>query len=170
MTSRPVAALGIGILTLVSACATETAVTAQSADVAEIDESDAVREIEAILDIYDQVIAEMNLDLLLTIWADADDVSIVSPVSRIQSSEELEAFFQGLRDAYLEIDLQRSNVTIHTEGTAGWVAFDYTIDGVTADGPLQFSGWETQVYRRIEDGWRIAHIHYSVLLEQPAEP
>ncbi len=75
-----IGAFGVGILTLVSACAIETAVTPQPAVDAQINESDAIQEIASIQDTYFQSISEMNLDLLLTIWDDTDDVSIVSPI------------------------------------------------------------------------------------------
>jgi ketosteroid isomerase-like protein len=164
------AVLAIAILALATACATETANPPQSATAVQTDESGDIREIESLQDTYFQAVSEMNLDLLLTIWDDTDDVSVVTPLSRLQSLEELEGFFQGMNDAYLEVAVQRSNVSIWTEGTAAWSAIDFAIDAVTTDGqPLQFSGWETQTYRKTENGWRIAHVHYSVQPEQATE-
>ena len=165
-----IGAFGVGILTLVSACATETAIPPQATAEAQIDESEAIQEIELIQDTYFQAVSEMSLDLLLTIWDDTDDVSVVSPIGRLQSLEELDGFFQGMRETYSELGVRRSNVSIHTEGTAGWSAFDFTVDAVLADEqPLQFSGWETQTYRKTENGWRITHVHYSVRPEEPGE-
>jgi hypothetical protein len=51
------------------------------------------------------------------------------------------------------------------------VAYDYAVSGMLADGtPVEFGGWETQVQRRMENGWRIAHVHYSVRADVPAGP
>jgi ketosteroid isomerase-like protein len=62
-------------------------------------------------------------------------------------------------------------VSIRIEGSAAWVAFDWELDGAFADGsPAKFTGWETQVHRKTADGWRIAHVHYSVPFVVPTAP
>ena len=120
---------------------------------AQNDESNAIQEIESIQDTYFQSISEINIDLLLTIWDDPADMSAVTPLERLQSLEELEGFFQGLGETYSEVEVLRSNVDIHIEGTAGWAAMDYVVDGVLLDGQsVQFNGWETQIYSRTDDG------------------
>lgn len=96
---------------------------------------------------------------------------MVTPNGRLGSAADLEGFFKGLQDAYAELHLQRSNVAIQTEGSAAWVAYDWKLDGRFANGsPAEVSGWETQIYRKTADGWRIAHIHYSVPFVVPPAP
>ena len=166
---RPPFVLAFLALTLASACAADVPTGSQTAAESGTVDAGANEAIEATLDTYFQAVNRMDLELFLTIWADPGDVSVVSPVGRLQSLEDLEGFFQGMRDTYSEIELRRSNVSIRTQGTTAWVAFDFEVDGVAADGsPVVFSGWETQVQRNTGDGWRIAHVHYSVPAAAPA--
>ncbi len=162
--------LGISTLMLLSGCSNENQVVPQSVDAIDIDESNAAQEIGPIIDTYARAVTDMNRDLFLTLWADPDAVSIVSPIGRIRSRSELGLFFDGLQDTYRQLDLQFSNVAIRSEGSAGWATFDFTVDAVGADGQgVQFGGWETQFYRRTDNGWGIAHVHYSVPPPQPGQ-
>jgi ketosteroid isomerase-like protein len=146
---------------LLSACTSETPVQSQSGG------SDAQAEITSIIETYDRVVTEMNLELFLTIVADPDSVSIVSPAGRVGAAE-LEGFFDGLRNTYSEVDIVLSNLVIQSEGAMGWATFDFAFEGALADGQeVAFSGWETQIHRRTDDGWGIAHIHYSVPFVPP---
>ena len=158
------AALAVCILTF-SACTSETAVQLQPGD--EAGGSDAQVEIASVIETYDRVVTEMNLDLFRTIVADPGVVSIVSPGGRVGAAD-LQGFFDGLRNTYSEIDIVFSNIGIQSEGATGWATFDFAFDGTLADGQeVAFTGWETQVYRRTGDGWRIAHLHYSVPFVTP---
>lgn len=149
-----------------SACAApppEVPAESEATAVTRPNEAEDRAAIEAILATYDQVVTGMDEDLFLTLWDDTAELSVVSPVGRVRSPEELAGFFQGLRDAYQELNIEFSNVSIRVDGDAARSTFDWAADAVLADGsPLQFSGWETQVYRRRPDGWRITHLHYSV--------
>jgi ketosteroid isomerase-like protein len=148
------------LLLLASACSSGTTVAPPAEDPE--DEAGTVQEIESILETYDRAVSAMDLDLFMTI-IDPRGVSIVSPVGRVSSTAELEEFFEMLRTTYSELDLVFENATIRTDGSAAWATFDWTADAVLTDGPgIQFGGWETQIYRRTDEGWRIVHVHYSV--------
>ena len=165
---RPYVVLICGVLTLATACAGDIPAQSGPSDDSAVVDADAIREIDAVLDTYVQAVNRMDLDLLLTIWADPDDVSVVSPIGRVQSLADLEVFFQGFRDTYTELEVQPSNVSIRTHGAAASVVYDYEVNGVATDGsPVNFKGWETQVQRHTQDGWRIAHVHYSVAPDVP---
>ncbi len=152
-----------------SACATDVppaseATTAESVEAAE-------QEINDLLDTYIHAVEGLDFDLFLTLWANPDDASLISPASRLSSRPELEGFFQDLRNAYTELRLEPSNVSVGIEGSAAWAAYDWELTGTFADGsPAKFSGWETQVYRRTDAGWRIVHLHYSVPFVVPDTP
>ncbi len=121
-------------------------------------------EIEAVIDLYVQSVNDADYDLLREIWLPSDEISYVNPVERLQSSEQLEAFWQAfITDSFSERDLRPSNVSIHAAGSeAAWAVFDWEFDATTADGqPFNTTGWETQFYRLTDQGWRIEHIHYS---------
>ena len=121
-------------------------------------------EIEAVLDLYVQSVNEADYDLLREIWVQSDAISYVNPFDRLQSSEELEGFWQTfLEDSFSERDLRRKNVSIHVTGSeVAWAVFDWEFDATASDGQaFSTTGWETQFYRLTDHGWRIEHIHYS---------
>ena len=165
---RIVFGLGAAMLTAVS-CATEAPETVQEPQALERLTSDAEADIEALLDTYVQAVNQADADLLISAWAADGEMSLVNPMLRMQSMEELRGFFQGLKESFTTRRLQRSNVVVRTEGSVGWAVYDWAFDGTTSDGQaIQTSGWETQVYRRTDAGWRIAHVHYSVPAAPPA--
>jgi ketosteroid isomerase-like protein len=160
--SRSLLVLVIGVMAFASACGADSPGAPPAAD----DE-----QINAVLDAYFEAVEQIDLEGFLELLAEPDEVSVITPAGRLHSRADLEGFFQGMRDGYAELHLERSNVTIRDEGSTAWSAYDFQLTGMFADGsPAEFSGWETQVYRRTAAGWRITHVHYSVPLVLPAAP
>ena len=93
-------------------------------------------EIEAVIDLYVQSVNDADYDLLREIWVPSDEISYVNPLERLQSSEQLEGFWQAfITDSFSERDLRPSNVSIHAAGSeAAWAVFDWEFDATTADG------------------------------------
>jgi ketosteroid isomerase-like protein len=135
----------------------------------EADTAASVKAIESLLDAYREAVIGMDLDRFATLWDDRERISLVSPVGRISSMTELDAFFNQMRASYAKLDFDRRNTAIRVDGEAARAAYDFVLNGVAPNGaPVQFAGWETQVYRRTTEGWRITHVHYSVA--PPAPP
>jgi len=149
-------ALIVGLLASAAACNQAPAAT-------ETDTAASVKAIESLLDAYRQAVIGMDLDRFVTLWDDRERISLVSPVGRISSMAELEAFFNQMRASYAKLDFERRNTAIRVDGDAARAAYDFVLNGVAPNGArIQFAGWETQVYRRTAEGWRITHVHYSV--------
>jgi ketosteroid isomerase-like protein len=98
------------------------------------------------------------------LWATPGAASYVSPGARLRTIDEVAGFWRdGLGAGYKTRDLKPSNIAIEYAGDVAWAVFDWTFTGTMADDtPFQASGWETQVHRKTERGWRISHVHYSV--------
>lgn len=141
-----------------------------AAAVANAQSTDAVTaaEIRAVLDRYVKAVTDADEQILRELWADPEHVSYVNPMQRLRSWGELQGFWQGfLKNSFTQRELKLSNVAIEALGDVGWAVFDWEFRATQTDGkPSQSRGWETQVYRRTDRGWRIAHAHYSV----PATP
>ena len=101
---------------------------------------------------------------LRALWFQPDTASYVTPIQRLQSWGDVERFWKSfLQDAFTTRDLKPSNVSITAVENVAWAAFDWEFTAAQRDGKTHTSrGWETQIYRRTPQGWRIAHIHYSV--------
>jgi ketosteroid isomerase-like protein len=125
-------------------------------------------EIRTVLDRYVKAVTDADENILRELWADPEHVSYVNPMQRLRSWSELQGFWQGfLKNSFTQRELKLSNVAIQAVGDAAWAVFDWEFRATQTDGkPSQSRGWETQVYRRTDRGWRLSHAHYSV----PATP
>jgi len=125
-------------------------------------------EVRAILDQYVKAVNAADDQMLRDLWAEPERISYVNPMQRLRTWGELQGFWQGfLKNSFTRRELTLTNVAIQSAGDAGWAVFDWEFNATQTDGkPSQTRGWETQVYRRTDRGWRIAHAHYSV----PAAP
>jgi len=144
---------------------------------AEIQQTLDEHEIEALMRMYVRAVNDADYELLREIWVPTDEISYVNPLQRLESRDELEAFWQSfIVESFAERELTLSNVSIHVAGSttesasAAWAVFDWNFSATTADGqPFNTTGWESQFYRLTNDGWRIAHVHYSIP-PPPQEP
>ncbi len=127
-------------------------------------------EIEATLNRYVHAVNDGDANALRELWARLDDVSYVNPLQRLRSWDELQGFWQGfLQSGFTQRELKPHNVAIHASGDVAWAVFDWEFKATQTDGkPYQARGWETQVYRKTDHGWRISHVHYSVPVTPPA--
>jgi ketosteroid isomerase-like protein len=160
--------LALGLLTCTAACAADPLLAPDATATSEVAAAEVSAQIEAMLDRYFKAVETKDLMAFQALLADPATFTAVTPTGRLQSPEDLNKFFLDLQSAYRELHLTRSNVATGTEGSAAWAAFDWELKGVFANGSrAAFTGWETQIYRRTADGWRIAHVHYSVPLVVP---
>jgi ketosteroid isomerase-like protein len=125
-------------------------------------------DVRAVLDRYVKAVNDADEGVLREIWAGPENVSYVNPIQRLRSWDELLGFWQGfLKKGFTQRELKPNNVAIQAAGDVAWAVFDWEFTATQVDGkPYQARGWETQVYRRTDRGWRLAHVHYSV----PAMP
>ena len=162
--TRSLAGLFIAAAMLFAACARGGQTTTVSAT----QSNDAAAEIRAVLDRYTKAVNGADDQMLRDLWAEPERISYVNPMQRLRTWGELQGFWQGfLKNGFTQRELTLSNVAIQSVGDVGWAVFDWEFNATQTNGkPSQTRGWETQVYRRTERGWRIAHAHYSA----PAAP
>jgi ketosteroid isomerase-like protein len=129
----------------------------------------ATAEIRAVLDRYVKAVNDADENLLRDLWAEPENPSYVNPIQRLRSWSELQGFWQGfLKNNFTRRELKPHNVAIQSAGDAAWAVFDWEFSGTQRDGkPFQSRGWETQVYRRTDRGWRLTHVHYSAAATPP---
>jgi ketosteroid isomerase-like protein len=129
----------------------------------------AAADIRAVLDRYQKAVNGADEQILRELWAEPERISYVNPMQRLRTWGELQGFWQGfLKNSFTQRELTVSNVAIQSVGDAGWAVFDWEFRAMQTDGkPSQTRGWETQVYRKTDRGWRIAHAHYSALAAPP---
>jgi ketosteroid isomerase-like protein len=66
-------------------------------------------------------------------------------------------------DTFSERKLTPRDISVHVYGDSGWAEFywDFAAKFKKDGSPLTTHGRETQVYRKMADGWRLVHVHYS---------
>lgn len=125
-------------------------------------------DVRAVLDRYVKAVNDADENILRQLWAEPGNVSYVNPIQRLRSWGELQGFWQGfLKNNFTRRELKLNNVAIQAAGDVAWAVFDWEFIATQTNGkPFRSQGWETQVYRSTDRGWRISHVHYSV----PATP
>jgi len=120
-------------------------------------------DIEQVLSTYLRSLEEADIALASQVWVQSADVLVVTPIGRFQGWDGVKEIWARAEKEFSERKVQASNVSIVVAGDAAWLVFDFVFTATLADGkPLQVKGWESHGYQRTADGWRIAHLHYSM--------
>jgi ketosteroid isomerase-like protein len=120
-------------------------------------------DIEQVFNKYLQSLNEADLSMASQVWLQSPDALVVTPAGRFQGWDGVRDMYAGMQKRFSERNVQVSNVAIVVAGDAAWLVFDFVFTATLADGkPFTSKGWESHGYQRTADGWRIAHLHYSV--------
>ena len=96
---------------------------------------------------------------------------MVTPIGRFQGWDGVKEIWARTQKEFSERKIQASNVSIVVAGDAAWLVYDFVFAAKLANGKaLLLKGWESHGYQRTADGWRIAHLHYSVPQPPSADP
>jgi ketosteroid isomerase-like protein len=137
------------------------------------DERQDAADVRKVFDRYIQSVKTADLALASDIWSHGAEIVAVTPFGRFKGwdSVQKEIYVNFLQKAFSERSLQPDNVAIGVAGDAAWLTFDWTFTAKMADGqPITSKGWESHVYRRTPQGWRIVQLHYSVPPPAPPRP
>jgi ketosteroid isomerase-like protein len=122
-------------------------------------------DVERVFNKYLQSLNGADVALASEVWLQSPDVLVVTPSGRLQGWDNVrkEIYINSLQKQMREPHVQASNVSIVVAGDAAWLVYDFVFTAKWADGrPLTSKGWESHGYERTAEGWRIAHLHYSV--------
>jgi ketosteroid isomerase-like protein len=125
-------------------------------------------DIEQVFNKYLQSLNTADVALASQVWLQSPDVLVVTPSGRFKGWDSVQKDIYGVMQKQLrEPSVHASNVSIVLAGDAAWLVYDFVFTAKWADGrPFKSKGWESHGYQRTVNGWRIAHLHYSV----PAAP
>ena len=122
-------------------------------------------DIEQVFNKYLQSLNGADVALASQVWLQSPDVLVVTPSGRFQGCDSVrkDIYINLMQKQLREPHVQASNVSIVVAGDAAWVVYDFVFTAKRADGqPFTTKGWESHGYQRTANGWRIAHLHYSV--------
>ena len=128
-------------------------------------------DLELVFSRYLRSLETADVALASQVWLQSPDVLIVTPIGRFQGWDGVKAIWERTRKEFSARKVQTSNMSIVVAGDAAWLVFDFVFTGTRTDGTsLVLKGWESHGYQRTADGWRIAHLHYSVPLPSMEGP
>ena len=127
------------------------------------DKSQDRADVEQAFNKYRQSLIAADVALASQVWLQSPDVLVVTPVGRFNGWDGVKEIYARTQKDFSDRNLQVSNVSIVVAGDAAWLVYDFVFTAKQADGqPLTAKGWESHGYLRTADGWRIAHLHYSI--------
>jgi ketosteroid isomerase-like protein len=107
-----------------------------------------------------------NADTLLAyqIWAHTPEVSFIQPRGHQHGWNEINSNIYGFfANVFSKRSLTIYNQEINIDDGFAWATFYWTFDANFKAGnkPLQTKWRETQIWKKIDNGWNLVHVHYS---------
>lgn len=130
--------------------------------VAQHDTSGDRADIEQVFEKYLQSLNAADVSLASQVWWQSPDVLVVTPVGRFRGWDGVQEIYAMTEQQFSDRNVQASNVSIVVAGDAAWLVYDFVFTAKRNRQPFTSKGWESHGYLRTPDGWRIAHLHYSV--------
>ena len=122
-------------------------------------------DVELVFNKYLESINAADVALASQVWLQSPDVLVVTPFGRFKGWDSVrdDIYVNFAQKQLRQRNLHTSNVSIVVAGDAAWLVYDFAFTATWADGrPLTSNGWESHGYLKTVNGWRIAHLHYSV--------
>ena len=120
-------------------------------------------DVEQVFNKYLRSLDAADVALASKVWLQSADVLVVTPLGRFKGWDGVQEIYAKTLEEYPERNVQAGNISIVVAGDAAWLVYDFIFTATLADGkPFTAKGWESHGYLRTADGWRIAHLHYSV--------
>lgn len=129
------------------------------------DSKSAEQEIRRLVATYAKSVDDADTTLAAQVWLDSPDVSFIDPLGHEHGFEQIkqDIYKHLMGDTFSERKLSPRDIAVHVNGDSAWVEFYWDFDArFRKDGsPITTHGRESQVYWRMQNGWRLVHVHYS---------
>lgn len=122
--------------------------------------------IQNLVKAYQKAIHSQNKEDFISLWTCQDNNTLISLTKQFNGVESIYQDFLigGIQKNYLKIDLIAENIDIHfINKNIAVVVFQYHTECIKRDTGEDYgiAGLETQVLQKIDDQWKLVHIHYS---------
>jgi Xaa-Pro aminopeptidase len=122
-------------------------------------------EIESLIAKYTKSIDAADTNLASQIWWNSSEASFIHPLGHEHGFEQIKenVYKRLMGGMFSERNLSAHDIAVQVLGDAAVAEFYWDFAAkLRKDGsPVTTHGRETQVYRRLPDGWRLVHVHYS---------
>lgn len=129
------------------------------------DGADASEQIKGLITKYARSVDEADTTLASQVWWDSPEASFIHPLGHEHGFEQIkeDVYKRLMGGMFSERKLSPHDVTVQVLGDAAVAEFYWDFNAkMRKDGSaVTTHGRETQVYRKMPDGWRLVHVHYS---------
>ena len=149
------------------------AVSCLSAAPLATDSEQGKKDVQRVLERYLESVKTADVSLASKIWLQSPDIVAVTPFGRFQGWDGVrnDLYIKFLQEGFTERKLEAEHVAVRVMGNAAWLVYDWTFTGKLTNGQvLNSKGWETHVYEKVGQDWRISHLHYSSPPPPPPRP
>ena len=96
-------------------------------------------------------------------WSKTAEVSYFSPDGTYAGWEGVKKVYQDFKNKFIVRKLSVSNLNFSYSRDVSWVTFFWDFNGILKNGntPVETTGRETQIWKKINMEWRLVHVHYS---------
>ncbi len=115
---------------------------------------------------YARAVDAADTSLAAAVWASTPDISFIHPRGHEHGWDGVKRFYEQTMGANFSARrLTIKDLAIHCYGETAWAEFYWDFAAtLRKDGsPVETHGRETQIYRKLQDGWRLVHVHYSAM-------
>lgn len=124
-----------------------------------------LEKINEVLSKYKTSINKADLELDRSIFLDSEEITFIHPRGHQKGWESIqEGIYNMFGGRFSNRNLQSYDEQIILYDNIAVVEFYWIFDATFSDGSndtMQTKGRETQVMKKINDQWKIAHVHYS---------
>lgn len=114
---------------------------------------------------YAKSIDDADTVIARSIWAHTSDVSFIHPRGHEHGWEGVKNIYKMFDTTFSARKLNCFNEKVSVYNEIARVEFYWVFDATFKKGtvPIKTKGRETQVWRKINNEWRIVHVHYSAM-------
>src|SRR2546429_8701102 len=127
--------------------------------------TETAEEIKNLIAKYATSVSDADAALASQIWWNSPEASFIHPLGHEQGFEQIKqnVYTRLMGGMFSERKLSVHDVAVQMLGDAAVAEFywDFTAKLRKDGSPVTTRGRETQVYRKMPDGWRLVHVHYS---------
>lgn len=97
------------------------------------------------------------------IWSPTSEISFINPSGNQYGWDGIKTIYNMFRDNFSYRKLTYHDLKFANYGNVAWLEFYWVFDAnfKTDNNPVQTKGRETQIWRKVNQEWRLVHVHYS---------
>lgn len=124
------------------------------------DEKEALR---ARMQDYLTMISTQDMEIAKGLWAEKESITLINPRTQLFGFDEIMKFVSAFGSKN-NVTLSSTSEVINVSENLGYVQLYWLFDETNTDGTHKLGrGRETLLFEKINDEWRLVHVHYSPL-------